>query len=159
MLCNYGPPTSPGSIPGYLQYGVRGRGSSANHPPTPSSLRYQSLHTIHTTLLQGYLHSRKDAYIPTHNNKQQSYNTVIHKITNVPVVIWRLYLMVLRRATSIQGALEEVGPENRDFFGPWKGNERSECHLGPKKLRFSGTFIVSKGGGGIWGHRRGVRTR
>jgi len=22
-----------------------------------------------------------------------------------------------------------VGPENRDFFGPWNGNERSECHL------------------------------
>jgi hypothetical protein len=26
-----------------------------------------------------------------------------------------------------------VGPENRDFFGPWNGNERSECHLGPNK--------------------------
>ncbi len=32
--------------------------------------------------------------------------------------IWSLYLMVLRCATSLQGALEGVGPENRDFFGP-----------------------------------------
>ncbi len=22
-------------------------------------------------------------------------------------------------------------PWNRDFFGPWNGNERSECHFGP----------------------------
>jgi hypothetical protein len=26
--------------------------------------------------------------------------------------------MVLRGATSLRGALEGVGPENRDFFGP-----------------------------------------
>jgi hypothetical protein len=43
------------------------------------------------------------------------------------------YVMVLRSATSLRGALEGVGPENRDFFGP-----KSECHLGPKKSRFSG---------------------
>ncbi len=41
--------------------------------------------------------------------------------------------MILRRATSLRGALEGMGSENRDFFGPWNGNERSECHLGPKK--------------------------
>jgi hypothetical protein len=29
--------------------------------------------------------------------------------------------MVLRRATSLRGALEGVGPENLDFFGPWNG--------------------------------------
>jgi hypothetical protein len=28
------------------------------------------------------------------------------------------YVMVLRSATSFRGALEGVGPENRDFFGP-----------------------------------------
>jgi hypothetical protein len=28
------------------------------------------------------------------------------------------------------------GSENRDFFGPWNGNERSKCHLCPKKLTF-----------------------
>jgi hypothetical protein len=31
--------------------------------------------------------------------------------------------------------LEGVGPENRDFFGPCNGNERSECQLGPHKSR------------------------
>jgi hypothetical protein len=39
----------------------------------------------------------------------------------VPVVYMALILnglMVLRRATSLRGALEGVGPENRDFFGP-----------------------------------------
>ena len=37
---------------------------------------------------------------------------------NVPVVFMAQYVMVLRRATSLQGALEGVGPENRDFFWP-----------------------------------------
>jgi hypothetical protein len=32
--------------------------------------------------------------------------------------LWRLYLMVLRAATSLLGALEGVGPENQDFLGP-----------------------------------------
>jgi hypothetical protein len=30
------------------------------------------------------------------------------------------YVMILRGATSLRGALEGVGPENRDFFGPKK---------------------------------------
>ncbi len=37
---------------------------------------------------------------------------------NVPVVFMARYVMVLRSATSLRGALEGVGPENRDFFGP-----------------------------------------
>ncbi len=37
---------------------------------------------------------------------------------NVPVVFMARYIMVLRCATSLQGALEGVDPENRDFFGP-----------------------------------------
>ncbi len=37
---------------------------------------------------------------------------------NVPVVYMERYVMVLRRATSLRGALEGVGPENQDFFGP-----------------------------------------
>ncbi len=37
---------------------------------------------------------------------------------NVPVVYMSQYKMVLRRATSLRGTLEGVGPENRDFFGP-----------------------------------------
>ncbi len=46
---------------------------------------------------------------------------------NVPVVYMARYVMVLRRATSLWEALEGVGPENRDFFGPWNGNR-------PKKV-------------------------
>ncbi len=49
---------------------------------------------------------------------------------NVPVVYMAWYVMVLRRATSLRGALEGVGPENQDFFGPWNGNEL----FGPKKV-------------------------
>jgi hypothetical protein len=37
---------------------------------------------------------------------------------NVPVVFMARYVVVLRGATSLRGALEGVGPENRDFFGP-----------------------------------------
>jgi hypothetical protein len=37
---------------------------------------------------------------------------------NIPVVFMARYVMILRGATSLRGALERVGPENRDFFGP-----------------------------------------
>ncbi len=39
---------------------------------------------------------------------------------NVPVVYMARYryVLVLRCATSLRGALEGVGPENRDFLGP-----------------------------------------
>jgi hypothetical protein len=37
---------------------------------------------------------------------------------NVPVVFMARYVMILRGATSLRGALEGVGPENRDFYGP-----------------------------------------
>ncbi len=37
---------------------------------------------------------------------------------NVPFVFMARYVMVLRGATSFRGALEGVGPENQDFFGP-----------------------------------------
>jgi hypothetical protein len=37
---------------------------------------------------------------------------------NESVVYMASYVMVLRRATSLRGALEGVGPGNRDFFGP-----------------------------------------
>ncbi len=59
--------------------------------------------------------------------KQTLYNsTRVHKTTNVPVqlFLWRLYLMVLRGATSLLGALEGLGPENLDFFWP-KWHERT----------------------------------
>ncbi len=53
---------------------------------------------------------------------------------DVPVVFMARYVMILKGATSLRGALEGVGPENRDFFRALKWHERSECHLGPKKL-------------------------
>ncbi len=35
--------------------------------------------------------------------------------------------MILMRATPLHGPLEGEGaPENRDFYGPWNGNERNE---------------------------------
>ncbi len=49
---------------------------------------------------------------------------------NVPVVYVARDVLILMRATSITRAIGRVGPENRDFFGPWNGNERSECNLG-----------------------------
>ncbi len=46
-------------------------------------------------------------------------NQTVPGITiNVPVVFMARYVMVLRGATSLLGALEGVDPENRDFFGP-----------------------------------------
>jgi hypothetical protein len=36
----------------------------------------------------------------------------------VPVVFMARYVMILRGATSLRGALEGLGPEYRDFFGP-----------------------------------------
>jgi hypothetical protein len=51
---------------------------------------------------------------------------------NVPVVYMVRGVMILMWENLFRGPLEGVGPENRDFFGPCNGNERSECHLGPK---------------------------
>ncbi len=46
--------------------------------------------------------------------------------------------MILRGATSLWGALEGVGPENRDFFGPWNGTgqgtkESRKCLFTPSQ--------------------------
>ncbi len=38
--------------------------------------------------------------------------THVHKITNVPVFIWHLHLMILMGENLILGPLEEVGHEN-----------------------------------------------
>jgi hypothetical protein len=116
----------PGSIPGYLhvQYGGRGRASSANHPPPPLSLSQHTQHSCkgtYSTYLQTTTHNRA--------------TTLVYiKLPMYLLYIWRLYLIVLRRATSLFGAMERVGPENLDFFGPkW----HSLCLLpfqGPKKV-------------------------
>ncbi len=52
---------------------------------------------------------------------------------NVPVVYIARDVMILMRENQFRGPLKGLGPENRDFFGPWNGNNRSECHLGSKK--------------------------
>jgi hypothetical protein len=59
----------------------------------------------------------------THNNTQQHYTTGFGyiKLPMYQLFLWHLYIMVLRGATSLRGALKGVGPENRDFFGPWNG--------------------------------------
>ncbi len=50
---------------------------------------------------------------------------------NVPVVFMA---RILRSATSLRGALEGVGPENRDFFGP-KWHLLCSCHFRAQKSR------------------------
>ncbi len=35
--------------------------------------------------------------------------------------------MIFRGATSLREALEGVGPENRDFFGPWNGTSEASA--------------------------------
>jgi hypothetical protein len=69
-------------------------------------------------------HSCKEAFPPllhttTHNKTQQHYTTALGYI-KLPMYmyqlfLWRLYLMVLKGATSLLGALEGVGP---DVQGP-----------------------------------------
>ncbi len=57
------------------------------------------------------------------------------------------YVMILRGATSLRGALEGVGPENRDFFGPKKANALSN-DVAPLKIityhaiKTTGTLVV-----------------
>ncbi len=55
---------------------------------------------------------------------------------NVPVVFMARYIMVLRGATSLRGALEGVGPENRDFFGPWNGTSEASAIWAQKSRNF-----------------------
>jgi hypothetical protein len=62
--------------------------------------------------------------------------------------LWRLYLLVLRCATSLLGALEGVGPEYPDFFGPkWSNAPRND--VAPLKtityraIKTTGTLIVN----------------
>jgi hypothetical protein len=43
------------------------------------------------------------------------------------------YIMVLWGATSLQGALEGVGPENQDFFEPYMARPK-RVTFGPKKV-------------------------
>jgi hypothetical protein len=53
--------------------------------------------------------------------------------------------MILRGATSLGGALEGVGPENRDFFGPCNGMSEASAIWAqpPKKVekKYISTFL------------------
>ncbi len=51
---------------------------------------------------------------PTQTKFKKKKNLTI----NIPVIFMARYVIVLWGATSLRGALEGVGPENRDFFGP-----------------------------------------
>ncbi len=44
--------------------------------------------------------------------------------------------MVLRGATSLRGALEGVGPENLDFFGPWSGTSEASAIWAQKTIMY-----------------------
>jgi hypothetical protein len=56
----------------------------------------------------------------------RSEERLVSSITiNVPVVFMGRDVMILMQANPFQGPLEGVGPENRDFFGPLNGYERS----------------------------------
>jgi hypothetical protein len=70
----------------------------------------------------------------------QSYckRIVCHITNDVTVVYLARDIMISMRANPLQWPSERVDPENQHFIGPWNGNERSKCHLGPKKSRFSG---------------------
>ncbi len=63
--------------------------------------------------------------------------------------------MILMQANPFLGQLEAVGNEKQDFFGPWNGNEQSECYLGPKSHDFQGPALPmalemdGEGGGGV----------
>ncbi len=66
---------------------------------------------------------------------------------DVPVVFMARYVMVLRGATSLRGALEGVGPENRDLQGPYLPMPRVMM-LHPSKplsisaIKTTGTLVV-----------------
>ncbi len=54
--------------------------------------------------------------------------------------------MILRGAISLRGALEGVGPENQDFFGPWNGTSEVATFkiITYRAIKTTGTLIVIK---------------
>ncbi len=103
--------THPGSR--ILDPGVKKAPDPGSLPTTPHPLNTSS----HKTAARRPPHS---SYTQQHTTTLHN-STRVHKTTNVPVVFMARYVMILRGATSLWGALEGVGPENRYFFGPWNG--------------------------------------
>jgi hypothetical protein len=102
--------------------GVRGR--PANHPPPPEYLLTQ--------------HRCKETSPPLFHTTTHNNSTWVHKTTNVSIVFMALILNGFEGATSLLGALERVGPENLDFFGP-KWHSLRLCHFrAQKSLDFQG---------------------
>jgi hypothetical protein len=55
---------------------------------------------------------------------------------NVPVVFMARYVMVLRGATSLRGALEGVGPKKSRFSGPTPSNAPSNEFAPLKTIKY-----------------------
>jgi hypothetical protein len=108
LLVEPRPPLHHESCPSH--YSGRGRGRPANPPPPEYLLTQHCCKETSPPLL----------HITTHNNTQQHYTTALGyiKLPMYQLFLWCLYIMVLRGATSLLRALEGVGTENRDFFGP-----------------------------------------
>ncbi len=70
---------------------------------------------------------------------------------NVPVVFMARYVMVLRIATSLRGALEGVGPEYRDFF--------EASAIWAQKSNIFMTSILCRGGYFLLHNREQLSTR
>ncbi len=155
---------------GASQWGVKSYVTIAP-PPPPTSMHSWIptlyIHTIpaptpwipsHTIQLQGDLstpltHNNTQQHTTTHHNTQQHTatphnSTRVHKTTNVPVVFMARYVMMLRGATSLLGALEGVGPKKSRFSGPTPSN--APCNdVAPLKIityrtiKTTGTLIVN----------------
>ncbi len=75
----------------------------------------------------------------THNNTHQHYTTALEyiKLPMYQLFLWRLYLMVLKGATSLLGALEGPNPTNapRNDVAPLKT-------ITYRAIKTTGTIIV-----------------
>ncbi len=114
----------------YLHYSGRGRERPANHPPPPEYLFTQdSCKETSPPLLHTTTHNNTQKHTTTHNNTTQQHSVTLNY--QCTCCFYGAVHNDFEGATSLLGALEGVGPENLDFFGP-KWHER-----GPKKSRFS----------------------
>jgi hypothetical protein len=116
ILCNYSTPPPPiHQQASMYTYTIVGGGGGAL-PTSPHPLNACS----HNTATRRLPHpSNTQQHTTTHNNTQatdnntqQQYTTALGyiKLPMYQLFLWRLYLMVLRSATSLLGALEGVGP-------------------------------------------------
>jgi hypothetical protein len=95
--------------------------------------------------------SNTQQHTTTDNNTQQQYTTALRyiKLPMYQLFLWRLYIMVLRSATSLRGALEGVGPEPctpQNHYVPRHKNNRyinsySIRHLRPFDLQDNGKVV------------------